>query len=64
MTFSNPIEQSLLNDLMSLYRDDLTREFHETTHETCPACSKEALIAAIHNHQKLNENLILQSEEQ
>ena len=62
MTKINLIEQSLLSDLMNLYRDDLTREVHETTHEICLACSKELLIAAIQRHQNLNEKLILKTD--
>ncbi len=57
MNSINAIEASLLSDLLALYLDDLSREIHTALHESCLACSKERLIAAIAQHQKLNEKL-------
>lgn len=45
--FINPIERSLLNDLIGLYSCDLTREQHHSDYAQCIACAKAAIILAI-----------------
>ena len=45
--FINPIERSLLSDLLGLYTCDLERERHLPGHARCLACSKEDIIRAI-----------------
>ncbi len=49
----NPIERSLLTDLVGLYTCDLTRESHETGHLRCIPCSKEAIVHAISLYREL-----------
>ena len=50
----NPIERSLLTDLVSLYTCDLSTEEHLPAHELCLACSKEAIVKAIVAYQSLD----------
>ena len=52
--FINPIERSLLTDLVSLYTCDLSTEEHLPAHELCLACSKEAIVKAIVAYQSLD----------
>ena len=52
--FINPIEQSLLCDLVGLYSCDLNRELHQETHERCIACSKQAILQAIAHYRDLD----------
>ena len=52
--FINPIERSLLTDLVSLYTCDLSTEDHLPVHELCLACSKEAIVRAILAYQSLD----------
>lgn len=52
--YINPIERSLLTDLVDLYTCDLTVEKHEPSHEHCLACSKEAIVQAILSYQDLD----------
>lgn len=54
--FINPIERSLLSDLVGLYTCDLKREVHIACHARCVACSKEAIVRAISKYRKLNES--------
>lgn len=53
----NPIELSLLTDLVGLYTCDLSREYHQYCDESCIACSKEAIIAAIQHYRKLDASV-------
>lgn len=55
--FINPVEFSLLNDLVVLYRDDLIRQQHLACHDGCLACSKEQVIAVILRYQQLDAAL-------
>lgn len=50
----NPIENSLLEDLVGLYMCDLKREKHSLLHVRCLACSKQAIISAVLRYQALN----------
>jgi hypothetical protein len=52
--FINPIERSLLTDLVDLYNCDLSTEEHLPVHELCLACSKEAIVKAILAYQSLD----------
>jgi hypothetical protein len=52
--FINPIEDSLLEDLVGLYRCDLMREKHSLLHVRCLACSKQAIISAVLRYRALN----------
>lgn len=52
--FINPIENSLLSDLVGLYQCDLEREKHSRPHVRCLACSKGAIVAAVNNYRALN----------
>ncbi len=54
--FINPVELSLLTDLVSLYTCDLKRELHEYRHARCIACSKEAIVQAISRYRELDED--------
>ncbi|CAN5535418.1 hypothetical protein BH11CYA1_BH11CYA1_49020 [soil metagenome] len=58
--FINPIEQSLLDDLVSLYSCDLSRERHKKSHARCLACSKEAIIRAILHYRELDQRARVQ----
>lgn len=53
-TFINPVERSLLTDLVGLYTCDLTREPHQFCREGCIACSKLAIVHAIDRYRKLD----------
>jgi hypothetical protein len=53
----NPIERSLLTDLVGLYTCDLTTEKHLPAHALCLACSKEAIVRAILAYQSLDARL-------
>jgi hypothetical protein len=54
----NPIERSLLMDLVGLYTCDLSREFHQKNcDENCIACSKQAIITAIDRYRRLDAEL-------
>ncbi|MDQ5937418.1 MAG: hypothetical protein QG574_4777 [Cyanobacteriota bacterium erpe_2018_sw_21hr_WHONDRS-SW48-000092_B_bin.40] len=55
--YINPIERSLLTDLVDLYTCDLTVEKHEPSHGQCLACSKEAIAQAILTYQDLDAHL-------
>lgn len=55
--YINPIERSLLNDLVGLYTCDLSTEEHLPEHELCLACSKEAIVRAILAYQSLDAKL-------
>ncbi len=50
----NPIERSLLTDLVGLYTCDLSRESHQPCHVRCIACSKEAIVRAISRYRELD----------
>ena len=52
--FINPIESSLLTDLLGLYTCDLTRDTHTPGHVQCLPCAKQAIIFAIVRYQKLD----------
>ena len=52
--FINPIESSLLSDLVELYTCDLTREKHLPGHLSCLACSKQDIIRAILRYKDLD----------
>jgi len=52
--FINPIEDSLLEDLVGLYRCDLKREKHSLLHVRCLACSKQAIISAVLRYRAIN----------
>ncbi len=52
--FINPIESSLLSDLVDLYTCDLTREKHLPGHLRCLACSKQDIIKAILRYKDLD----------
>jgi hypothetical protein len=52
----NPIERSLLSDLVGLYTCDLSREAHLGCHAKCVACSKEAIVRAISKYRELDES--------
>ena len=54
-SFINPIERSLLSDLVGLYTCDLTRESHQACYARCIACSKKAIVRAILRYQMLDE---------
>lgn len=54
--FINPIELSLLTDLVSLYICDLKRELHESSHAQCIPCSKEAIVRAISRYRELDKS--------
>lgn len=60
--FINPIERSLLTDLVGLYTCDLTTEEHLPAHELCLACSKEAIVKAILAYQSLDDRLRVKQE--
>jgi hypothetical protein len=51
--FSNPIENSLLQDILHLYACDLERDAHTGGHFECLACSRLAIIDAINQHNNL-----------
>jgi len=53
-SFINPIERSLLTDLVGLYTCDLSRELHQPCHVHCIACSKEAIVRAISHYRELD----------
>jgi hypothetical protein len=53
-SFINPIERSLLTDLVGLYTCDLSREPHQPCHVRCIACSKEAIVRAISRYRELD----------
>lgn len=53
----NPIERSLLTDLVGLYTCDLETERHIPGHLLCLACSKEAIVRAILAYQFLDDCL-------
>lgn len=55
--FINPVESSLLQDLLALYGDDLTRERHLLQHDSCLVCCKERLISSILQYQQLDASL-------
>ena len=61
--FINPIERSLLTDLVGLYTCDLSTEKHLPAHELCLACSKEAIVKAIVAYQSLNAQVRVQQEQ-
>jgi hypothetical protein len=50
----NPIENSLLLDLLGLYRCDLSRGKHSLRHSRCVACSKQAIIDANCQYRRLD----------
>lgn len=52
--FINPIEQSLLCDLVGLYSCDLVSELHQEQHERCIACSKQGILQAIAHYRELD----------
>ena len=54
--FINPIESSLLTDLVDLYSCDLTREKHLPGHFRCIACSKADIIRAILRYRELDSH--------
>lgn len=62
--FINPIERSLLTDLVGLYTCDLTTEEHLPAHTLCLACSKEAIVRAILAYQSLDARLRAQKEQE
>jgi hypothetical protein len=51
--FINPIENSLLQDIMYLYSCDLEREAHTSGHLECLACSRLAIVDTINRHNNL-----------
>jgi phosphoribosyl-dephospho-CoA transferase len=53
-SFINPMERSLLTDLVGLYTCDLSREPHQPCHARCIACSKEAIVRAILHYRELD----------
>lgn len=55
--YINPVERSLLEDMLALYGDDLTRERHLVHHDRCLVCAKEQLIVSILQYQKLDASL-------
>ena len=55
--YINPIERSLLADLVDLYTCDLTVEKHKPAHGQCLACSKESIVRAILTYQDLDAHL-------
>lgn len=55
--YINPIERSLLNDLVDLYTCDLTVEKHRPSHGQCLACSKESIVRAILTYQSLDARM-------
>ena len=55
--YINPIERSLLTDLVDLYTCDLSVEKHEPSHGHCLACSKESIVRAILTYQDLDARL-------
>jgi hypothetical protein len=59
----NPIERSLLTDLVGLYTCDLKTEKHLPAHALCMACSKEAIVRAILAYQSLDASLRAQIEQ-
>jgi hypothetical protein len=52
--YINPIERSLLADLIGLYACDLRREPHRDNHIDCIACSKQEIIRAIERYRELD----------
>jgi len=47
----NPIEESLLNDLIELYQSDLDDgEEHSDEHKDCLACSKKKILEVLKAH--------------
>ena len=60
----NPIERSLLTDLVGLYTCDLKTEKHLPAHALCLACSKEAIVRAILAYQSLDARLRAQKEQE
>jgi hypothetical protein len=54
--FTNPIEQNLLKDIVSLYSCDLETEIHSYLHLQCLACSKRAVINVVSRHLRLIES--------
>ena len=52
----NPIERSLLSDLVGLYTCDLKQAVHLACHARCIACSKEAIVRAIFKYRELDES--------
>ena len=61
--FINPIERSLLTDLVGLYTCDLETEEHLPAHALCLACSKEEIVRAILAYQSLDARLRAQVEQ-
>lgn len=55
----NPIERSLLSDLVGLYTCDLRREVHRISHDRCIPCSKEAIVRAITSYCELDKQVRL-----
>lgn len=53
MQLTNPIEQSLLKEVTTLYASDLLTESHSNQHMDCLACSKRLIIDIITSHQDL-----------
>jgi hypothetical protein len=51
--FINPIENSLLQELVDLYSDDLLNEEHHKGHTHCPVCSKQLILCAIRKYREL-----------
>lgn len=60
--FINPIEESLLTDLVSLYSSDLQIQAHTDCHERCSACSKQQIIEVINRHRNLKRSQLIISE--
>lgn len=62
--FINPIERSLLSDLVGLYTCDLSTEVHLPLHGQCLACSKEAIVEAILAYQSLDALIRAEQEQE
>lgn len=52
----NPIENSLLQELVDLYCDDLLTETHSSCHHVCLTCAKQSLVCAISHYRSIEKN--------
>lgn len=53
----NPIESSVLQDIVNLYLDDLKSDQHASEHTCCIACARTAIVEAISNYRSLDNVL-------
>jgi hypothetical protein len=54
----NPIERSLLDDLINLYNCDLRRETHLACPVDCLVCAKLAIVVAIEQYRVMKDRVL------